>query len=191
VLIAIGAVFVYRKTMIRLLAVLVISTFMARAADAPAALDKELEPFRKYLKTWKGEFIGGKNPNPMSDVTRFERALNGKAIRVWHSVNEGIYAGETIIMWDAEAKEIRTYYFTTSGDRTEGKMSFGTDGTLTSEEAVKGAAGDDPVTKVRATTKLLPDGRMHVKSEYLKKAGWVAGHEIIYKEAPGAEVVFK
>ena len=180
--------------MIRLLAVLVISAISVHAADTAATLDKELELFRKYLKTWKGEFVGGKNAKPMSDVTRFERALNGKAIRVLHSVNEGIYAGETIIMWDAPSKQIRSYYFTTAGDRTEGTMDFAADGTLTSTEDVKGEApkeGADPVTKVRATTKLRADGSLHVKSEYLKKAGWVAGHEIIYKEAPGAEVVFK
>jgi len=179
--------------MTRLLAILIFSVAV-RAADAPSTLEKELEPFRKFLKTWKGEFIGGKNPTPMTDVTRFERALNGKAIRVLHSVNDGIYAGETIIMWDAPSKQIRTYYFTTAGDRTEGTMEFDADGTLTSTENVKGEEpkeGADPVTKVRATTKFLPDGRFHVKSEYLKKAGWVAGHEIIYKEAPGAEVVFK
>jgi hypothetical protein len=193
-LIAIQARFVYTKSMTRLLAILIISAAAIRAADAPTALDKELERFRPFLKTWKGEFVGGKNPNPMTDVSRFERALNGKAIRVMHSVNEGIYAGETIIMWDAPSKQIRTYYFTTSGDRTEGSMELGADGTITSTEIVKGEEskeGADPVTKVRAVSKILPDGRLHVKSEYLKKAGWVAGHEILYKETPGAEVVFK
>ena len=180
--------------MIRLLAVLVLSAIVVRSADAPAALDVELEPFRKFLKTWKGEFVGGKNPNPMSDVSLFERALNGKAIRVLHSVNNGFYAGETIIMWDPPSKQIRSYYFTTSGDRTEGVMEFTADGSLISTETVQGAEpkeGADPVTKVRATTKFLPDGRLHVKSEYLRKAGWAPGHEVIYKEAPGVEVVFK
>jgi hypothetical protein len=180
--------------MIRFLLTLAFSALTLCAAESPSTLDKELEPFRPFLKTWKGEFIGGKNPKPMTDVTRFERALNGKAIRVLHSVNDGIYAGETIIMWDAPAKQIRTFYFTTSGDRTEGSMTIAPDGTVTSVETVKGQEpkeGSDTVTQVRATSKLLPDGRLHVKSEYLKKAGWQPGHEIIYKESTTAEVIFK
>jgi hypothetical protein len=43
---------------------------------------------------WHGTFIS-QNPKPASDVCRFERAPNGQAIRILHSVNEGIYGGET------------------------------------------------------------------------------------------------
>ena len=47
------------------------------------------------------------------------------------------------------------------------------------------------ITEVKAVTELQPDGRLHVKSEYLKNGEWVPGHEISYEVAPDAEVVFK
>jgi hypothetical protein len=156
-------------------------------------LAEGLEPLEKYLGTWRGKFVGGKNPNPLEDVTRFERALNGEGIRVLHSVNDGIYAGETMIIWNAAQKRIETFYFTTGGDRSEGVMEPREDGSIASTETLKNieASEKDPVTQVRSVSRLLPDGRLHVKSEYLKKAGWQAGHEVIYTQDPGAVVVFK
>lgn len=177
-----------------LLALGVFATTILAAEPPTLTLAKELEPFRPFLKTWKGTFIGSTNPNPMSDTIRFERALNGQAIRVIHSVNDGIYGGETLIVWNPQSKKIETFYFTTGGDRSEGTMEIDKDGSISSIESFKGEdPKDDPnsVTKARAITKLLPDGRIHVKSEYLKKSGWVPGHEIIYGETPGAEVIFK
>lgn len=180
--------------MFRAILILSLLCFKAFAADASATLAKELQPFQPLLGTWKGEFVGGKSEKPAVDVVTFERALNGKAIRVLHSVNDGIYAGETIVMWNPEAKRIETFYFTTTGDRTEGYMEAGKEGVFTSGETLKNLdskEGSDQVTQVRATTKILPDGRLHVKSEYLKNGGWQPGHEILYKPDPTAKVVFK
>ena len=38
---------------------------------------------------------------------------------------------------------------------------------------------------------ILPDGKFHVKAEYLKNGEWTPGHEVTYQEAPGSKVVFK
>jgi hypothetical protein len=54
---------------------------------------------------------------------------------------------------------------------------------------VKGDANG--VTEVRATSEILPDGKFHVKAEYLKNGEWTPGHEVTYQEAPGSKVVFK
>ena len=79
------------------------------SADTPS-LEPHLEPLRPLLdKTWKGTFKDSKPEKPTVDVMHWERALNGKAVRVLHSINEGIYAGETIIMWD-ENKQSVTYH---------------------------------------------------------------------------------
>src|SRR6185369_10383278 len=70
------------------------TTTQLSAADQPS-LKSHLEPFRPLIeKTWKGAFKNSKKPT--TDVMRWERALNGKAIRVLHSVNDGSYGGETI-----------------------------------------------------------------------------------------------
>ncbi|MBN2056220.1 hypothetical protein JW905_14945 [bacterium] len=42
--------------------------------------------------------------NPKYDVSRWERALNGPAIRILHSVNDSYYSGETLLFWDYTRK---------------------------------------------------------------------------------------
>jgi hypothetical protein len=49
----------------------------------------------------------------------------------------------------------------------------------------------DGITEVRSTGRVLSDGRLHVKSEYLKKGQWVLGRERDYVQDPTAVVRFK
>ena len=157
-------------------------------ADLPS-LAPQLEPLRPFLdKTFKGEFENSKPEKPMVDVSRWERALNGKAVRVMHSLNEGAYGGETIFRWDETKKVVTYHYFTTAGFMTVGNVSF-KDGKLTTHEVVAGNAGG--VTEVRSTSELLPSGAFHVKSEQLKDGKWQVGREVTYKQDPDAKVVFK
>jgi len=161
--------------------------------SSPAAetstLDEHLEPLRPFLgKTWRGEFKDSKPDKPTIDVARWERALNGKAVRVTHSVNDGAYGGESIIHWDAEKKEVRYYYFTTAGFHTTGVMTFA-DGKLTAVEKVAG--NENGITEVRSTYELRADGTMLNKSEYIKADKPAGGREVIYKAAANAEVRFK
>jgi hypothetical protein len=151
-------------------------------------LDEHLAPFAPYVgKTWRGEFKNSTKEKPMFDVSRWEVALKGKAIRTTHSVNDGIYGGETIIMWDADKKALVAFYFTTSGFYTQSTFEFN-DGKLHSREAVKGNA--QGITEVEAVSELT-DGKLHVKSRYLKNGEWIDGHEITYTEAPDAKVVLE
>lgn len=169
--------------------VLLLSLVNVVNADDALPLDEHLKPFAPLLgKTWKGEFANSTPEKPMVDVSRWERALNGKAIRVVHSVNDGMYGGETTIIWDAEKKSLVYWYFTTAGFRTEGTMKH-EDGVISGQEVVKGGAGG--ISEVRSTTKLLPNGRMHVKAEYVKDGKSGDSREVEYVEAPDAKVVFK
>jgi hypothetical protein len=170
------------------LSLILLSLRSAAAADPPA-LDANLEPLRPFLgRTLKGVFPESKPDKPMSDVVRWEAILNGKAIRVMHSINDGAYGGETIIRWDAEQKAITFYYFTTADFMTSGTMTI--EGTsITAHETVKNNA--QGITAVRSTSELLPDGKLHVKSEYEKDGKWTPGRDMTYEEAPDAEVKFK
>jgi len=157
-------------------------------ADEPK-LDPHLEPLRPLLgKTWRGEFVNSKPDKPVVDVSRWERALNGKAVRMLHSINDGAYGGETIFTWDEASQTISYHYFTTEGFTTQGTMAL-KDGKLVTNEKVTGDA--DGVTEVRGATEFLPDGAFHVKSEYCVKGEWKPGHEATYREAPTASVNFK
>lgn len=160
----------------------------ATRADIPK-LDSHLEPLRPLLeKTWKGQFRNSNPEKPMFDVAHWERALNGRAVRLTHSVNDGIYGGETLIMWDESKKTIVYHYFTTAGHDTTGTMEI-KDGRIITHEKVSGSS--EGITEVRATSEFLPDGAFHLKAEYCKDGEWSPGHEVTYKEDATAKVVFK
>lgn len=124
----------------------------------------------------------------MHDVLRVERALNGRAVRLLHSVNEGEYGGETIVMWDQGAEKLIYYYFTTAGFYTSGSIVSTADG-YRSTESVTGS--QNGVTEVRAATTRIDDGHFTVSSSYLRDGEWVQGHQVAYENTPKAEVIFR
>lgn len=152
-------------------------------------LTPELSVFEPLVgKTFRGEFAGSTPEKPIYDVSKWERAMNGKAIRVLHSVNDGAYGGETIVMWDAKEKKIGFWYFTTEGFFTQGHFEI--NGKVwTSSEKVTGNANG--ITEVKATSTLADDGTLEVSSQYLTNGKWEKGHDIKYRVAPDAEVKFK
>jgi hypothetical protein len=157
------------------------------AIDAPA-LDPHLEPLRPWLgKTFKSE-AKESSGKPVIDVSRWERALNGKAVRILHSINNGSYGGESIVIWDEQKQTVGYHYFTTAGFRTEGTIEF-RGGKLITDELIKGTA--QGVTEVRGTTEMHPDGTFYTKTEYLKEGKWTPGREAVYREDAAASVIFK
>jgi hypothetical protein len=173
------------------LGVLVFWFLAARGASAaePSSLDPHLEAFRPLIgKTWKGTFNNSTPEKQTVDVMQWERALNGKAVRVLHSINDGAYGGETIFMWDEKEQKVGFHYFTTAGFMTSGSVTI-EDGKFITHEVVTGRSGG--VTEVQATSELVSDGGFHVKAEYLKDNKWEPGHEVTYREDATAKVVFK
>ena len=82
-------------------------------AEEKASLDEHLEPLRPFIgRTWKGHFKDSTPEKPQVDIARWERALNGKAVRVLHSINNGVYGGESLVIWDDKKKSLVYYYFT-------------------------------------------------------------------------------
>ncbi len=163
------------------------------AANALAAetgsLEEHLEPLRPFLgKTWRGEFKGAGPDKPTVDVSRWERALNGQAVRIVHSINDGVYGGESIVQWDKELGQVRYHYFTTAGFSTVGTLQCA-DGKITAVETVKGNANG--ITEVRSTYELRPDGVLLNKSEYLKGETAASAREVAYREDPKAEPKFR
>jgi len=168
--------------------VLFLAAFVLRAEE-PAYLDPHLEPFRNLLgKTFRGEFKDSKPDKPLVDVSRWERALNGKAVRILHSLNDGAYGGETLFVWNEEAQAVKYFYFTTAGFTTTGTVAF-KDGKILTHEHVAGAANG--VTEVRGVSEISTAGTLQVKTEYLKNGDWVPGREVTYREDAMAKVVFK
>ena len=87
---------------------------------AKMELSEYLKPLQTYIgKTFKGEFADSTPENPTYDIQYWERALNGNAIKITHSVNNGEYRGESMIMWDAKLGSLVSWYFTTAGFYTK------------------------------------------------------------------------
>jgi len=154
-----------------------------------SGLNEHLKPLKPFIgKTWRGKSPNADPDKPFEDISRWERALNGQAVRILHSINEGAYGGETLIVWDRKKESLVFYYFTTEGFYTSGTIKM-EDGKMISHEIVTG--NENGITEVQSVGTILPDGRLHSKSQYLKNGEWVDGHEFIYEEAPAAKVIFK
>ena len=152
-------------------------------------ISEHLKSFEPYIgKTFKGEFSNSTPEKPVYDISHWERALNGNAIRIMHSVNKGEYGGESIVMWDRSEESLISFYFTTAGFYTQAKLHF-EDNKLISIEDVTG--NQNGVTKVKAIFDFLPDGGFINSSMYLMNDNWVDGHKIHYKEVSDTQVVFK
>ena len=150
-------------------------------------IPKNLQKLKHMLgKTWKGVSPDSDEEEKMVDISRWEVILQGQAVRVTHCVNRGEYGGETTIMWDEQKQQIVTYYFTTAGFYSEGSLRF-EEGKIFSHEYIHGNLKG--ITQVKSLTNILSDGRLHVRSEYLKDGNWIGGHEFYYKEAPEEEVM--
>lgn len=168
-----------------LLSALVVSCLGAE----PDNLIPQLEPLRPFVgHTWKGHFPRSTPDKPVFDIARWERALNGQAVKITHSVNNGAYGGETTITWNSQEQKVQYYYFTTAGFMTKGTMKFEQGKVLCEEEVIPALNG---LTKIKAVMQLVDGKKMHVKSEHWKDGAWTPGHEITYEQAPGAQVLFK
>jgi len=172
-----------------LLSLACLNTAICLAGSEKPSLNPHLQPLQPLLgKTWKGAFKDSKPEKPVVDVSHWERVLNGQAVRSLHSINQGIYGGETLFIWDEKKQTVAYYYFTTAGFMTTGTLEI-KDGKIITHEDVKGDAGG--VTEVRGISEIQPDGKFHVKAEYLKNGQWTLGHEVTYQEDAASEVIFK
>jgi len=174
----------------RLFVFAVLLAAFTSVAFAQNDLAGPLKAFKPYIgKTWKGELKSTGEEKPATDVARWERALNGQAVRIVHSVNNGEYGGESVILWDNQKKSLVYYYFTTAGFYTRGTMTVENNKYIYHEHVV--GFPNATITEVKGTGEFTADGKWINKSQYLKNGEWADGHEAIYVEDAAAQVVFK
>ncbi|MGH7598196.1 MAG: hypothetical protein ACREOI_17725 [bacterium] len=177
-----------RKMILLIPAIILIAS--ARLATAQDELVENLKFFKPYIgKTWRGELKGAGQEKPAIDISRWERALNGQAVRIVHSVNNGEYGGESIILWDNQKKSLVYYYFTTAGFYTHGTMTLENNKYIY-HEYVTGYQNAS-ITEAKGTGEFTADGKLINKSQYLKNGKWEDGHAAVYIEDTTAQVVFK
>lgn len=165
------------------------SVLLAGAEEA-RPLHEKLALFAPILgKTFSGEIKQSTAEQPMVDVVRYERALNGTAVRSFHSINDGDYGGETLMRWDDDAQKIVFHYFTTEGFMTSGHLEPRGD-VLYSYETVANPEKAGGVTAVEAETTISAE-EITVKSWYLIGDEKIPGHTAVYHPAPEAKVNFR
>ena len=150
-------------------------------------LSPELEVFAPYLGTWEATFKTPEGKPPVVDVSKWERHLNGKAVRTLHSINQGEYGGESIIFFDKKRNSLVFYYFTTADFFTEGTIEMLSDTSFVAYEEVTGSA--DGITRVKSLSEMTKN-RMKVSTSYLKHGKWTEPESRTYTRS-SKTVVFK
>ncbi|WOH37290.1 hypothetical protein RI844_18305 [Thalassotalea fonticola] len=141
----------------------------AVARDKPQDFAEPLRMFSKFIGTWESAFAMMDGNPHVVDVAIWERALNGKAIRSLHSINDGMYGGEMLMFWDKELNSLVFYYFTTADFYTKGTIEVVNENSFIAYEDVSGS--DDGISKVKSTSTLV-DGNIKVTTAYLKHGKW-------------------
>ena len=145
---------------------------LANEKSKKEALAPELKIFQDYLGTWEAEFKPAADGSPVIDVSHWERALNGKALRTLHSINDGVYGGESLIFFDKKLNKLVFYYFTTADFMTKGEMEVLSDNSFVAYEDVSGQSEmSKGISKVKSVS-TLENNKMTVSTSYLKNGKW-------------------
>ena len=175
-----------KKTITKLVTFMLMGiTLFAQASDKQ--LDAKLAMFADYLGTWQSNFTVAPGKPSVTDVSMWERALNGKAVRTLHSINNGEYGGESLIFFDKEKDSLVFYYFTTAGFYTSGTIEVINETQFVAYEDVSG--NDSGITKVKSTSDLQKD-RLLVSTSYLKNGKWTEPEQRVYTKSD-RKVIFK
>ena len=154
--------------------------FLSGQTESKTFLSDHLMGLKPFIgNTFKGSFINSTKENPMIDVISFERTLNGRAVKVIHSVNNGEYGGETIVMWNPEKRSLQSWYFTSAGSLTIQNVQI-KESTFISIEDVTG--NQNGITKVKTIFEVLHGNQIQKRTKYLMNNLWKDGSEIIYKK---------
>ena len=139
-------------------------------------------------KTFEGQFYNSTKKNPLKDIIHFNRILNGEAISISHSVNQGEYGGKYIITWNSERGRIESYYFSTGGEIKVSNVRI-IDKEITIEEDF--SKNENGIQKVKKIFRLNNEGLLENHIHYLMNNLWVKSHEMNYNQNDSAKIIFR
>ncbi len=152
-------------------------------------LSKHLSGFEIFVgKKFQGEFYNSTKENPLMDIIYFERILNGEAIRISHSVNNGEYGGEYIITWNSDKGKIESYHFSTGGEIRVSNIDI-----INNEISIKEdfSQNENGIQKVKKIFRLGAEGYLENNIKYMINNMWVKSHEMIYSRNDSAKIIFR
>lgn len=178
------------RTLIFTLALMCSNIASANVTQGSETFVKELAFFQPYLGTWYSVFEQKDGKPVVSDVSKWQRVLNGKALKTTHSVNDGAYGGESIIFWDKKQQKYLFYYFTTADFMTVGEIEVLSENSFVAYEDVDGESEmSKGITRVRSVSTLAKD-KITVATSYLKNGEWTKPESRSYTRTD-KQVVFK
>ena len=113
--------------------------------------------------------------------------MNGNAVKVTHSVNNGEYGGETMVMWNSEKEGLQSWYFTSAGSLTIQNVQIKKDTFICIEDV---AGNKNGITKVKTIIEVLHGNQIQKRTKYLMNNLWKDGSEIIYNKVNDLKPVF-
>ena len=172
----------------RFLYILLPILFVSGQTKSKTFLSNHLTGLKPFIgNTYKGDFINSTIENPMIDVLSFERALNGNAVKVIHSVNNGEFGGETMVMWNPEKEGLQSWYFTSAGSLTIQNVQIKKDTFISIENVERNQNG---ITKVKTIIEVLHGNQITKRTKYLMNNIWKDGSETIYNKVHDDKPVF-
>ncbi|HIG75763.1 MAG TPA: hypothetical protein EYQ24_14640 [Bacteroidetes bacterium] len=132
-------------------------------------------------ETWQGTFEA--DGQTVTDVSRWEWAMNRQALRNIHTLNGGAYGGETLI-W-AAGDSLQFLYVTSAGFTTSGTGHVTEDGALVVEEIVE---GHPEIDRVRSTSRLTAEGTLATSTEMRRGGVWEPSRSAVYVRTPEARL---
>lgn len=169
-------------------------TMPVSAAPEAAAVEAEAtSPFGALADLvgtrWRGEpSEADKEHGQPADYSEWYYDLGGSVLVNRHALEDGSYGGLTYIQSTRPDGALEYVYITSAGFRTTGTFTLNADGSWTAEEEVKGLPH---ILKVRSTGRLMEDGTLTTRSEFLGDDGqWTPGHAFTYSptDAPIPQV---
>ena len=143
-------------------------------------LSEHLIKMKPFIgNTYKGNFINSTKENPMIDILSFQRVLNGNAVKVIHSVNNGEFGGETMVMWNPEKERLQSWYFTSAGSLTIQNVQIKKDTFISTQNVERNKNG---ITKVKTIIEVLHGNQIKKRTKYLMNNLWKDGSETIYNK---------
>ena len=143
-------------------------------------ISEHLRPFKALLgNRYQGKYSNPQDGRLMDEVQHWERTLNGNAIKMTHSINNGEYGGVTIFMFDPEFQVLRSWYFDTAGSVKTANINYFNEKIIITEDVSKNKNG---ITKVKTIIEILDNLMLLKKTKYLMKNLWVDGNEVLFRE---------
>ena len=155
---------------------IVLLSIPVQAQEPPSAL-APLAPL--VGDPWQGTLEN--DGQTITDVSRWEWAMNKQALRNIHALEGGSYGGETLI-W-AEGDSLRFIYVTSGGFTTSGTGHVTEDGALVVEEVVD---GHPEIDRVRSTSRVNADGALESTTQMRRNGTWEHARDAVYVRAPEA-----